>query len=110
MSDQDWLDAPLDRHGFLEFVGKATLVIAIGGFLHIWGRKDNFVRPPRARPEDVFLSLCLRCDKCRKACPWDLITPVPLTESLINAGTPELHGYCRNCYLCVDACPTGALR
>jgi ferredoxin-type protein NapG len=109
MGDQNWLDAPMDRHGFLEFIGKGTLAIAIGGFLHLLERKDDIVRPPRARPEEEFLSLCLRCDKCRKACPWDLISPVPITESIISAGTPELHGYCRGCWQCIDACPTGAL-
>jgi ferredoxin-type protein NapG len=110
MDNQNWLDEPLDRHGFLEWLGNGAIFVALGGFLRFLERDDEFVRPPGARREEVFLSLCLRCDKCRDACPWELISPVPLTDSIINAGTPVLRGYCRDCMLCVLACPTGALR
>lgn len=102
----------LTRREFLGFVGlagKSAIVVAIAGFINRTKRGFSFTRPPGAREEEVFLSLCLRCDKCAKACPYRVIRPISITESLINAGTPMLDGHCRNCWLCMPACPTGAL-
>jgi len=110
MHDPDTADGQFSRRAFLSLLGNGAIAFTLGGFIQFLGHNDHFVRPPRAREEEVFLSLCLRCDKCAEACPWGLISPVPLTESIINAGTPVLQGYCRNCWLCVDACPTNALR
>ena len=110
MNDPNKRNSLLDRRGFLEFVGKAAFVVALGGILRLWEKDEYIPRPPGARQEDEFLSLCLRCDLCREACPWDVIVPIPITESIINAGTPVLQGSCRYCDLCIAACPTGALR
>jgi ferredoxin-type protein NapG len=108
-------NSPLPRRAFLGLAGKAAIVVALGGFIRFLGRKDRFIRPPGALPEEKFLSLCTRCPKCREVCPWGVITPVLLTESVISVGTPRLDfrkGSCigRRCRLCVWACPTGALR
>lgn len=101
----------LARRTFIELIGKSAVVIVFGGLIRFlepqWFR---LYRPPGAVVEEEFLSRCIRCDRCRKACPWDLIAPVPLTEGLINAGTPILKGNCRHCWLCIPVCPTGALR
>jgi ferredoxin-type protein NapG len=111
MGDRDKLDSLLTRRAFVGLMGKGVTVIALGGAIRFLGREDYFLRPPRARPEVEFLSLCLRCDKCREACPQGLITPVLLTESVISAGTPRLRWWnCPSCMRCVRVCPTGALQ
>jgi ferredoxin-type protein NapG len=106
------LDTPLTRRefiGMLEMVGMSVMVVAVGGSIRRSDQEFTFSRPPGARDEDLFLALCLRCDKCREACPYRVIRPVRLTESLINAGTPILDGSCRQCMRCRPVCPTGAL-
>jgi len=110
MGDLDKPNSHLTRRAFVELLGKGAFVVALGGILRLWEGDEYIPRPPGARPEEEFLSLCLRCDLCREACPWDIIAPIPISESLINAGTPSLHGSCRYCNLCIEACPTGALR
>jgi ferredoxin-type protein NapG len=110
MGHRDRLNALLSRRAFVGLVGEGALVVALGGLLRFIEPKDKFIRPPGALPEEEFLSLCIRCDKCRKACPWGLITPVPLTESVISAGTPRLPWHCPHCNRCISVCPTGALR
>jgi len=103
-------NSPLPRRAFLGLVGKGAIVVALGGFIRFLGRKDSFIRPPGALPEEEFLSLCTRCPKCQEVCPRGVITPVLLTESVISVGTPRLQGYCNGCMLCNWVCPTGALR
>ncbi len=105
-------DSLLTRRAFLglvETAGKSLLVFAIAGSIHRAQGDSSFSRPPGAREEAVFLSLCLRCDRCRVACPYDIIRPVRITESIMAVGTPILEGYCRNCNRCRPPCPTGAL-
>jgi ferredoxin-type protein NapG len=96
--------------GLAETVGKGLLVFAVAGSIHRADSEFDFSRPPGSLPEEQFLALCLRCDKCREACAWGVIRPVLLTESLINVGTPVLKGHCHGCTsICRRACPTGAL-
>jgi ferredoxin-type protein NapG len=97
--------------GLAGLVGKAAAVVAVGGVINLSGRNEafSFSRPPGAMPEDEFLSLCLRCDRCRIACPYGVVRPITVSESVVLAGTPMLSGYCRRCWKCDPVCPTGAL-
>lgn len=71
------------------------------------------LRPPGALPEDEFLSACVRCGLCVRACPFGTLRlaeigdPAPL-------GTPFFIARETPCFMCKDvpcakACPTGAL-
>ena len=110
MADGERLSSRLSRRAFVGLVASGTFPVALAGLFHFTERRNGFIRPPGALAETEFLAVCIRCDKCRAVCPYDLIVPVPLTESVTNAGTPELVGYCPRCRLCIYACPVGALR
>jgi ferredoxin-type protein NapG len=109
MGDADRLNSLLTRRALIGLVAKGASVVALGGFIRFLGRKDHFIRPPGALPEEQFLSLCTRCDKCQEVCPGFII-PVSLTESVISVGTPRLLRRCTLCMKCIPVCPTGALR
>ena len=123
MGDQNRLNSHLPRRAFIEWVGKGAIVFVLGGVIRFIGPKDRLVapaggvprdriiRPPGAVPEEEFLSLCIRCDKCINVCPYGIVTPVLITESVVSAGTPRLTGFfCATCRRCIPVCPTGALR
>ena len=77
------------------------------------GANKNLVRPPMTRPEKDFLSSCIRCAECMKACPTGLLKPSKLENGLRALWTPvmqPLEGYCvSDCNACSQACPTDAI-
>ncbi|MBC5583214.1 4Fe-4S dicluster domain-containing protein [Eggerthella sp. NSJ-70] len=101
----------LDRRAFVRCTGAVAGLFALGGAAAIAGRSDA-VRPPGAQDEARLLSLCTRCDRCRSACPTDVIAPAVLEDGLVSIRTPKLDftlGWCDFCGACARACPTGAL-
>lgn len=69
------------------------------------------LRPPGARDESQFLAQCIRCVRCRDACPSDAIRlagpgdPAPLGTPYIVAADSA----CTLCLECTQTCPTEAL-
>ncbi|MGE5293630.1 MAG: 4Fe-4S binding protein [Solirubrobacterales bacterium] len=71
------------------------------------------LRPPNARAETQFRSLCTRCGNCLRACPTGVIERDLGSCGLTSLLTPVLsfqNGYCReDCTRCTEVCPSGAL-
>lgn len=72
------------------------------------------IRPPGALEEDDFLSTCIRCGECMRACPTNGLQPAITEAGLAGFWTPVLVsvlGPCmEKCVLCGEVCPTDALR
>ncbi|AHB47537.1 methylamine utilization protein MauM [Hyphomicrobium nitrativorans NL23] len=71
------------------------------------------LRPPGAIDEEEFLSACVRCGLCVRACPYDTLHLATLGDSAA-IGTPYFVARETPCFMCHDvpcakACPTGAL-
>ncbi|MBM4120442.1 MAG: 4Fe-4S dicluster domain-containing protein [Nitrospira sp.] len=70
--------------------------------------RHDWLRPPGAVEEALFLERCTRCDDCAKACPHDSITFDR------HDGSPVIFADeqpCRLCddFPCIEACATEAL-
>ncbi len=76
-------------------------------------RDERLLRPPGALDESDFLSRCIRCGECMKACPNNALQPTLTQAGLEGLWTPTLVpriGYCEpSCVLCSEVCPTGAI-
>ena len=72
------------------------------------------LRPPGSLIEDDFLDACLRCGECMKVCPTNALQPARLEagfEGLFSPViVPRIGGCEKECNLCGQVCPTGAVR
>lgn len=71
------------------------------------------LRPPGAKVEKDFMSLCIKCGMCVEACPFDTLA-LAKPEDNAPLGTPFFKPRSIPCYMCKDIpcvppCPTGAL-
>lgn len=72
------------------------------------------IRPPGSLPEEEFLTRCIACGQCMKACPNHALHPCGFIDGLTKVNTPRLVpsiGYCEpGCTACTHVCPTVAIR
>jgi len=75
---------------------------------------EDLIRPPGALPEPDFLTTCVRCGECMKACVTNTLQPIWLAAGLEGLFTPvmrpRLAACSTNCNVCGKVCPTGAIR
>jgi ferredoxin-type protein NapG len=144
MSDSAAKPPLISRRGLVAGGVGAAVVMALGGTaVALAGPKDP-LRPPGASDESSFIGACIRCNRCRGACPRGAIINCDFEDGIINARTPKLNfrtkfarsyrrpegldqegvlanpyasllaaggtGFCDFCNLCINNCPTGALR
>lgn len=73
----------------------------------------KLIRPPMSREEHDFLSSCIRCGECMKACPTGILKPAGLEHGLRALWSPVMvatEGAClEGCNACSVACPTDAI-
>lgn len=107
----------ISRRGFLLGGAGAVSMVAVGGMGAALPAEAGLVRPPGGQDESVLLGACIKCDRCRSACPNNVVDVAALEDGLLNARTPKLNfrkGYCDFCQghdglRCVASCPTGAI-
>ena len=58
------------------------------------------LRPPGAKPEAEFLSLCIKCDRCVASCPYQSIVAADWRYGFA-VGTPIVRPRAVPCYLCM---------
>jgi ferredoxin len=77
------------------------------------GASKKLIRPPMSREEHDFLSSCIRCGECMKACPTGILKPANLEHGFRALWSPVMvatEGYCvKGCNACSQACPTDAI-
>ena len=129
----------ISRRSLVAGAAGASTLLALGGTASALAGEGGLLRPPGGQDEFAFLGACIRCDRCRQACPMKVIESSGLEDGLINVRTPKLDfrkatlkrtlgtteyqeagtGYCDFCdpdgtgtaeKRCVAVCPTGALR
>lgn len=116
---KDSQKAPLsERRRFILSTLQGVGLAALGGVT--WSAYVNeakayplVLRPPGARAEKDFLSLCIRCGLCVEACPYHTLSLAKAGDPA-TMGTPFFTPRSIPCYMCKDIpcvppCPTGAL-
>ncbi len=109
-----WADYDPGRRSALIAVGAgvtAAVLFSTGVARAV--KHPGLIRPPGAQDEGRFLSRCLRCGECMKACPTAGLQPTLGEAGLEGLWTPVLRsrlGYCDYaCHACGQVCPSGAI-
>ncbi len=104
----------IGRREAIVAVGSGLVLAPLAGSLIHERLQARLIRPPGSVPEREFLSACVRCGRCLKACPTNGLQPCVLEAGLAGIWTPRLVprvGGCESsCNLCGQVCPTGAIR
>jgi len=73
----------------------------------------HHLRPPGAKPEEIFNNLCIRCNSCVQACPTGGLVAQTTGVDAVQILTPVLSGKkggCEyDCNACGKVCPSGAI-
>ncbi|MDR2106881.1 MAG: 4Fe-4S dicluster domain-containing protein [Coriobacteriales bacterium] len=110
----------------------AAVMLGVGGVAKYALGTTPLLRPPGGQDETRFLAACIKCDRCRSACPYNTISVASISDGILNARTPKMsfrigrytrggkdgtgafagtgEGFCNFCGLCIKNCPTEALR
>jgi ferredoxin-type protein NapG len=103
----------ITRRNFIAGAVGAVVLVAVGGTVKLAYGDAILLRPPGGQNENDFIAKCIRCDRCRSACPLNAIGVASVNDGLLNARTPIMNfrkGYCNFCNRCIESCPTEALR
>lgn len=102
----------LSRRDFVVGASSVAALCVVGGVPALVGSNDDVLRPPGALDEAAFIGACVKCDRCRSACPENCISVATVEDGLLKARSPKLDfhkGACTFCGRCADVCPTGAI-
>ncbi len=102
------------RRAFFGTLLSGTILGGLAGLATMTNTKDAApVRPPGSVPEDMFLTLCLRCGACLRACPTGGLQPLWMEGNFHAIFSPRLDprsGPCRpECTACCHVCPSRAI-
>ena len=108
----------ISRRGALVAVTAGALAAPLWqvGALAGTGRNASLIRPPGSLDEERFLTRCIRCGQCMRACPSNIIQPSLFESGVQGLWTPALNfrtgrsGCQVNCVACGQVCPTSAIR
>lgn len=106
------MDSKLSRREMLVGAGALLGCFAVGGVGAAFADEGSYVRPPGGQDQARLRALCLKCDRCRSACPRKVIATVDPGSSLLDMRTPRIDfhlGFCDYCGVCQQVCPTQAL-
>ena len=96
-------DRRVDRRAFFtKGVGKAAKAISEHTAKKARENAEHWIRPPFAIEELDFLLACSRCGDCIKACPHDVIFPLPSRLGAKVFSTPGMNLVSQGCHLCED--------
>ncbi len=83
----------ISRRGLITGTVGAAVLLVTGGALRATAAVAGAIplRPPGAGSEEHFLGACIRCNRCRGACPRDVIEYCDFESGAINIRTPRLN-------------------
>jgi polyferredoxin len=108
-----WSPYDPGRRQALAALGTAVLGVSLLGSDAASSRNHPFLIRPPGTSENNFLSQCIRCGECMRACPTSALQPAVVEAGVEGLWTPLLVprlGYCDySCHACGQVCPVQAI-
>ena len=102
----------MTRRSFVGLAAVCAVGAGVGGAGVAFAGEGELLRPPGGQDERALAAACLKCDRCRSACPTGAVAVASVGDGFLRARTPVLDfhkGYCDFCGKCQEVCATGAL-
>lgn len=109
-------DVKIARRDFLALGLTGAATAFLYGILRRGASAAPLLRPPGAQDEEEFLSRCLRCQECVRACLTECLEPAGKEYGAKALWTPRFNPARAKCEFelcgraCARACPVGAIR
>ncbi|MDR0500461.1 MAG: 4Fe-4S dicluster domain-containing protein [Coriobacteriales bacterium] len=100
VSGENKISRKISRRGLVSGAIGAGVLLAAGGTIKAVAGDMLPVRPPGSLSEEHFIAACIRCNRCRGACPRAAIVNCDFEDGIINIRTPRLnfHTKARDAY------------
>ena len=95
--------ADYTRRAFLGFTAATAALAGVGASAIAFAGEGGLLRPPGGQDEGALVAACVKCDRCRSACPTNVVGVAHVEDGLLQARTPVLDfhkGYCDFCGKC----------
>ena len=104
--------ADYTRRAFLGFTAATAALAGVGASAIAFAGEGGLLRPPGGQDEGALVAACVKCDRCRSACPTGALGSFDPQRDKLGVAVVQKDrciAYFEGCVECEKACPYEAI-